>query len=88
MISSCGGALRVRFAGAAFRGVVRIRKFCKYTGGFFVGAVVRLASAARLGEVRVGAVVWCNWKRHTGFVSDDRMHDFDWSSAKVQAAYI
>ena len=53
-----------------------------------MGAVVRLASAARLGEVRVGAVVWCNWKRHIGFVSDDRMHDFDWSSAKVQAAYI
>ena len=53
-----------------------------------MGAVVRLAGAARLGEVRVGAVVWYNWRRPTGFFSDERMHDFDWSSAKVQAAYI
>ena len=67
---------------------MRIHKFCKYTGGFFVGAVVRLAGAARLGEVRVGAVFKYNRRRQAGFCSDERMHDFDWNSAKVQAAYI
>ena len=74
VISPCGAASRVRFAGAAFRGVVRIRKFCKYTEGFFMSAVIRFASAARLGEVRIG-----NCRRQIGFVCDDRMRDFDWT---------
>ena len=71
---------------------MRIRKFCKYTGGFSIGDVVRFAGAARLGKVRIGGPFTHIWMRHVEFfnfyIRDEGMQDSDLSSAKVQAGCI
>ena len=71
----------MNFAGAApLRGEVRIHKCGRCVGGFFAGDV-RLAGAARSGEVRVDDCSWHKWWWRAGLqnfvVVDEGMPEFE-----------
>ena len=51
----------MNFVGATLRGEVRSDHCGQHAGGFALGDVVRLAGAARSGEVQVERCYWHDW---------------------------